>query len=92
MYLKITNQVKLRTTSLPSLERIIQLISWRLNVPASQIFPYTHLKDDLHLDAFDRMVLIAELENRFGVYLSVEEAESIETVKDAGYFFLECAA
>lgn len=72
--------------------RLIQAISFTLKVPASQIHPYTHLRDDLHLDAVDMLLLIAKLESRFHVYLTPEEVESIETVRDAaGFFFQEPA-
>lgn len=68
-------------------QRLIQAISFTLNVPASHIHPYTHLRDDLHLDAVDMLLLIAKLESRFHVYLTPEEVESIETVRDAAGFF-----
>lgn len=69
-------------------DRLIELISWRLNVPVSNIHPYSRLREDLHLDTVDSLLLIAELESRFNVYLSSEEYESIETVQDASRFFL----
>ncbi len=72
--------------------RIIDLISWRLNVPASNIHPYSRLQEDLHLDAVDMMLLIAELESRFNVYLSKEEVEAIETVQDASFYLQKYAA
>ncbi len=73
-------------------DRVIDLISWRLNVPATHIHPYTHLQDDLHLDAIDLLLLIAELESRFNIYLSPEEAEAIETIHDASLFLQKYAA
>lgn len=72
--------------------RVIDLISWRLNVPTSNIHPYSRLQEDLHLDAIDLMLLIAELESRFNTYLSAEEYDSIETVQDATRFFQKYAA
>ena len=72
--------------------RVIDLISWRLNVPPTHIHPYMHLKDDLHLDAIDLLLLIADLESRLNVYLSPEEAEAIETVQDASFYFQKYAA
>jgi len=68
-------------------DRVIGHISWSLNVPASQIYPYTHFKDDLQMDALDLLLLIADLESRLNVYLTPEEVEIIETVQDASYFF-----
>lgn len=72
--------------------RVIDLISWKLNLPPNHIHPYTHLKDDLHLDAIDLLLLIADLESRLNVYLSPEEAAAIETVQDASFYFQKYAA
>jgi acyl carrier protein len=67
--------------------QIIEVMSWMLNIPASQLRPYTHLRDDLFLDNFDISMLIAKLESRFGVFLTPEEVETIETVRDAASYF-----
>lgn len=63
--------------------RLIELVSRNLKVPTSIIYPYTRLKDDLNLDQVDFLLLIAELERSFNVFLSPEEAEAIETIEDA---------
>lgn len=73
-------------------DAIIDLISWSLNIPSARIYPYSNLIDDLRLDPLDKMLLIIELENRLNIYLSPEEAESIETVQDASFFFQQRAA
>jgi len=62
------------------------MISWSLHIPVSRINPNTDFADDLHLDQLDRELLIADLENRLGIYLSQEEVASIETVRDASHF------
>lgn len=72
--------------------RVINLISWILRVPSSKIYPHTRLRDDLALDAFDVALLIANLENRFNVYLTPEEVEAIETVQDASFYLTRPAA
>ena len=54
-------------------------------MPVKHIHPYTHLQDELNLDAIDLLLLIAELESRFNVYLTPEEAEAIETVFGADH-------
>ena len=64
-------------------EKVIGLISHKLRVPSSKIFPYTRLKDDLLLDPIDLMLLIADIESSFNVFLSPEEVNMIETVGDA---------
>ena len=67
-------------------DRLISLISWKLNVPSSRIYPYTKLRDDLQLDPIDLLLLIADIEHSFNVYLTPEEADAIETIEDANFF------
>lgn len=78
---------QLLNTSLNTQENIIHFISLRLKISRTFIHPYTNLKDDLNLDTIDMLLLIAELESKFNVYLSSEEAEAIETVEDASFYF-----
>ncbi len=63
-------------------EQVINLIGWTLGIPASEVFPYLHLKDDLHLDSLDLQLLIVKLEHHFHAFLTPDEVESIETVRD----------
>lgn len=90
----MTNQitVELPNTTHTIQNRVIDLISWRLNMPVDNIHPYSRLQEDLYLDAVDLMLLIAELESRFNAYLSAEEYESIETVEDATNYLMKYAA
>lgn len=80
------------TKKVPSTDLIIEMISWSLHIPVSRINPNTDLVDDLHLDQMDRDLLIADLENRLGIFLSPEEVASIETVRDASRFLQKKAA
>ncbi len=73
-------------------ERVITLVSGMLKVPPYKINPYTSLRDDLHLDAVDLLLLIAALENNFKVYLTAEEADAIDTIEDASTFMQRKAA
>lgn len=70
-------------------QQIIDMISWRLKIPSAQINPYSDFSDDLHLDAIDKMLLIADLEAQFSVFLTPDEAASIQTVHDASKFFIK---
>ena len=88
----MTNHNSPFAVSNPLQSRIIDLISWRLNLPATNIHPYSRLREDLHLDAIDLILLIAELESRFNIYLSKEEVEAIETVQDASFYLYKAAA
>ncbi len=87
----MTNQMVLSQEGITQ-QRIIDLISWSLHIPSSQIYPYTHFRDDLCLDNIDHLLLIVALEQQLEVYLSPEEVESIETVEDARMFFQRSAA
>lgn len=81
-----------KTKNIPSTDLIIKMISWSLHIPVSRINANTDLVDDLHLDQLDRELLIADLENRLGIFLSPEEVASIETVRDASNFLQKKAA
>jgi acyl carrier protein len=65
------------------IDKIIHLVSWMANVPTNQIFPSTHIKEDLEIDSIDFMLLVVQMEKLFDVVLSNEQVEAIETVKDA---------
>ncbi len=65
-----------------TLKKVIDLMSLMFNIPVNRIRPFTSLRDDLLLDTIDVMLLVAALESKFDVYLSPEEAESIQTVQD----------
>lgn len=73
-------------------DRVIHLISGLLKVPSYKINPYTSLRDDLHLDHVDLLLLIAALESNFKVYLTTEEADSIDTIYDASSYLQKYAA
>ncbi|MFT4663919.1 MAG: acyl carrier protein [Polaribacter sp.] len=64
-------------------EKVISMVSWVADVPATRVCPTTNIKEDLNLDSIDVMMLIVKLEKWFDVILSSEEVEAIETVKDA---------
>jgi acyl carrier protein len=62
-----------------------------LEVDAASIGEGTRFKDDLDADSLDLYELVMELEDRYGVSLSEQEAARIETVGDAVSFVLERA-
>lgn len=73
-------------------QQIINYVSGELKLPSTEIFPYTHLGDDLNLDNFDKMLLITRLESNLNICLTSEEVNSIETIQDASFFFHKHAA
>ncbi|HVO54764.1 MAG TPA: acyl carrier protein [Solirubrobacterales bacterium] len=62
-----------------------------LEVDIGRISEQTRFKQDLDADSLDLYELVMELEDRYGVAVSEEEASRIETVGDAVGFVLERA-
>lgn len=60
-----------------------------LEVDAAAIGEGTRFKQDLDADSLDLYELVMELEDRYGISVSEEQAARIETVGDAVSFVLE---
>lgn len=75
------------TITTPVENQILNTISWTLNVSTQRLLPYMHFTDDLHLDDIDLLLLIATIENQLGVYLTREQAASIQTIGDVTRYF-----
>ena len=65
------------------LQKVREHLSTELEVPADEIAEGTRFKDDLDADSLDLYELVMELEDRYGIRVSEEEAARIETVGDA---------
>lgn len=57
-----------------------------LEVDGDEIKPETRFRDDLDADSLDLYELLMELEDRYSIRVSEEEAAGIETVGDAVEF------
>jgi acyl carrier protein len=68
-------------------EQVMQLVrdhlSTELEVAPEKIQPETRFREDLDADSLDLYELVMELEDRYGIRVSEEEAADIETVGDA---------
>lgn len=62
-----------------------------LEVEAAKIGEGTRFKEDLDADSLDLYELVMELEDRYGISVSEEQATRIKTVGDAVEFVLEHA-
>jgi acyl carrier protein len=62
-----------------------------LEIDPARIAEETRFKQDLDADSLDLYELVMELEDRYGVAVSEEQAARIETVGDAVSFVLEHA-
>jgi len=57
-----------------------------LEVAPEKVKPETRFREDLDGDSLDLYELLMELEDRYGIRVSEEEAAKIETVNDAVEF------
>jgi len=64
-------------------ERVVNLIAKRMDVEPDQITDETHFINDLQSDSLDMAELVIDLEEEFGVSISDEDAQKIETVGQA---------
>jgi acyl carrier protein len=62
-----------------------------LEVDPSRIEEGTRFREDLDADSLDLYELVMELEDRYGISISEEQAAAIETVGQAVDFVLERA-
>ena len=62
-----------------------------LEVDVAKIAEGTRFKEDLDADSLDLYELVMELEDRYGVAVSEQQATKIKTVGDAVDFVLEHA-
>jgi acyl carrier protein len=62
-----------------------------LEVDPGRIADRTRFKEDLDADSLDLYELVMELEDRYGISISEEQASRIETVGDAVDFVVEHA-
>ena len=66
-------------------------LSEELEVDPGRIEEGTRFREDLEADSLDLYELVMELEDRYGVSVSEEQAARIETVGDAVGFVVEHA-
>jgi acyl carrier protein len=73
------------------LTRVREHLAEELEVDIGRISEQTRFKEDLDADSLDLYELVMELEDRYGVAISEEQASRIVTVGDAVGFVLEHA-
>ena len=64
-------------------ERVKQIIAEQLGVDEEQVVENAAFMDDLGADSLDTVELVMALEEEFDVEISDEDAEKIQTVKNA---------
>ena len=64
-------------------ERIKQIVAEQLGVEEDQVTTAASFMDDLGADSLDTVELVMALEEEFDIEISDEDAEKIQTVKNA---------
>lgn len=67
-------------------EKVKSIIVKQLGVDESEVTPEAHFIDDLGADSLDTVELVMALEEEFGIEISDEDAEKIQTVGDVTKF------
>ncbi|EMO04449.1 acyl carrier protein, partial [Leptospira interrogans serovar Icterohaemorrhagiae str. Verdun HP] len=67
-------------------EKVKSIIVEQLGVDESEVTPEAHFIDDLGADSLDTVELVMALEEEFGIEISDEDAEKIQTVGDVTKF------
>lgn len=65
------------------LDQVKQIVVEQLNVSEDEVVPTASFVDDLGADSLDVVELVMELEEKFDLEISDEDAETIVTVGDA---------
>ena len=70
-------------------EKVIDIVSEQMGVERSQITPESSFVNDLGADSLDTVELVMEFEDAFNIQVPDEDAEKIQTVKEAVNYIKE---
>ena len=74
-----------------TVDRVIAVVSDKLDVPADEISPDSRFVDDLNADSLDQVELIMALEDEYDLTIPDEDAQKILTITDAVNYITEHA-
>lgn len=64
-------------------DKVRKIIAEKLSVDLAEVIPEASFVDDLGADSLDLVELIMTMEEEFNIDISDEDAEKLESVKDA---------
>ncbi len=70
-------------------KKVIDIIVEQLKVSPEEVTPEASFIEDLGADSLDLVELIMAMEEEFGLEISDEDAEKIQTVQDAIHYISE---
>lgn len=71
---------------------VIRCISRSTGIPVSEITADSHLEGDLDLDSLDRLSVVMDVEDEFGVDLPDDALENVATVRELVAMLVEVPA
>jgi len=74
-----------------TVDRVIAVVSDKLDVPADEISADSRFVDDLNADSLDQVELIMALEDEYDLTIPDEDAQKILTITDAVSYIEEHA-
>ncbi len=74
-----------------TVDRVIAVVSDKLDVPADEISADSRFVDDLNADSLDQVELIMALEDEYDLTIPDEDAQKILTITDAVNYIEEHA-
>ena len=66
-----------------TVDRVIAVVSDKLDVPADEISADSRFVDDLNADSLDQVELIMALEDEYDLTIPDEDAQKLQTINDA---------
>ena len=78
--------------SADTFDRVKKVVVDQLSVPPDTVIPEASFANDLHADSLDVVELVMALEEEFGIEITDEEAEQIDTVGKAVDYISEKTA